>query len=411
MKSSASLFSELGSESKAGDVKLQGRGGAKAARATPGKGFDAAFKDALGKPAGAPPGKDLTPGKPPAAAAPEKLPPEFTGWTGVDPRPPDRAKPEPRKSAPAQPAEAAPKSAAPPPVARVAGAAIPKPLVEESASPQPSRAKAPAAEDATVPAEAAKPKRAEKAAAPAEKKVRAHGDDALLPLLAAAPRPHPPAAVAKAPESHGSAEPKPAALAPRSQPLAAAAPRTEDERTAEKKKESGAAAGAENPALEAAPLPRAFVEALAANPVTAETVAPAAVAAPPSAPPSALDLPGLQMGIESNHAHMRLELEGAPLSVHMRITDGVADVRMSGDAAAGFGSRASDELRLSLVGAGLTLGSLEMGSQGQQQRQDRPGARDVEEGFTAFPDRRRVNTVTGTEPEVPRDGRHIHVKA
>jgi len=91
-----------------------------------------------------------------------------------------------------------------------------------------------------------------------------------------------------------------------------------------------------------------------------------ALAPPPAGAPSALlahaaEDPSLRATILPERAVLSLDTGGAgELALHLRVKDGVADVRVSGSAADALDVRPS-ELRAALASEGLSLGSFESG--------------------------------------------------
>ena len=78
----------------------------------------------------------------------------------------------------------------------------------------------------------------------------------------------------------------------------------------------------------------------------------------------AADDPSLHASALGNNAHVTLDAGRAgELSLHLRIRDGVADVRFEGDAARSLDIR-SHEVRTALAGEGLALGRFETGNPG-----------------------------------------------
>ncbi len=133
-------------------------------------------------------------------------------------------------------------------------------------------------------------------------------------------------------------------------------------------------AAAKKPALaqaapESGPRPAATPQPIAAP---REIAAPKETAAPAPALAAALQAhnldvdPGMHLTLLQSAAHLSIQSGGgeAPLRLHLRVRDGVADVRLDAGSAVTFGARA-DELRSALAGQGLRLGSFEVPSSAQ----------------------------------------------
>jgi hypothetical protein len=152
-------------------------------------------------------------------------------------------------------------------------------------------------------------------------------------------------------------------------------------------------------------------------------VAEAAPVFPPEATPvinRAADDPALHIVLLPQSAHLSMETEiGKDLALHLRLHDGVADVRIGGGAAPLFESR-GDELRVALAGEGLMLGNLDLTNKQEQPSHERQG--ELKSREDALPTVRGVKSQSAVSDAggliapnaVPIDaagGRRVHVKA
>jgi hypothetical protein len=141
---------------------------------------------------------------------------------------------------------------------------------------------------------------------------------------------------------------------------------------------------------------------------------PAAPPLPPGAAPlldqAALD-PGLNVSVMSKAAHMTITNDdGRALELHLRMSPEGADIRASGNLAPMVQARVA-ELGMALASQGLTLGSFEMGRDGQS-RSSRDGEEDRDSARDDAPDGRRAiraSSPTGSGSVTNVAGR-IHVK-
>ena len=139
---------------------------------------------------------------------------------------------------------------------------------------------------------------------------------------------------------------------------------------------------------------------------------------PPAAMPlwtQAADDQSLRATLTSDTAHVSLDTGAAgELSLHLRIKDGVTDVRVDGMAAQTMDIRQQD-LRAALASEGLTLGTFESGQQSAPQhsnvdgRDDAPTSDFVPRGSAANPTG-AAPAPKDSQPARTRDGR-VHVTA
>jgi hypothetical protein len=149
------------------------------------------------------------------------------------------------------------------------------------------------------------------------------------------------------------------------------------------------------------------------------TLAELAPPPPPVAMPlwtQAADDPSLRATLMPETAHLSMDTGGAgELSLHLRIKDGIADVRVDGMASATLDIRQQD-LRAALASEGLTLGTFESGQQPAPQHGGNVDGRD-DAPTSGFAPRGGASNPTGatpaakdSQPARSNDGR-VHVTA
>lgn len=112
--------------------------------------------------------------------------------------------------------------------------------------------------------------------------------------------------------------------------------------------------------------------------------------------------PSAHLSLSNTSARLSVDTpEAGRLSVQLKVTDGVTDVRATGPAAPMLDAR-QNELRLALAQEGLSLGQFDLGQ--QERHRDRPEAPD------APPAPRSPRSPRATSDAVTADGR-VHVKA
>lgn len=146
----------------------------------------------------------------------------------------------------------------------------------------------------------------------------------------------------------------------------------------------------------------------------------AAAATPPAAPASpeaallarAADDPSLRATVMSEKAVLSLDTGGGrELELHLRVKDGVADVRIDGAGAAALDIR-PQELRVALAGEGIALGRFDSGQPPpQHQHQNTADAASDEPARPAPPSPRAPAAETPPQhPTASRD-RGVHITA
>jgi hypothetical protein len=114
--------------------------------------------------------------------------------------------------------------------------------------------------------------------------------------------------------------------------------------------------------------------------------------------------PTLRAVVLPQTAHVRCEVDGAgELALHLRVRDGVADVRLDGQAAQLL-NRVSD-LEAALASEGLRLGSFDL-PQDQQRRHEQANPADDDVPF-----RPRPNPNRAPEAAAVSSAGRLHVKA
>lgn len=124
--------------------------------------------------------------------------------------------------------------------------------------------------------------------------------------------------------------------------------------------------------------------------------------------PQIIGDPSLRIALMPHTARVSVDTaEAGRVSVQVKVTDGVAELRASGPAAAALDLR-QNELRVALAHEGLAMGHFDLTQhgQGQQQRSDQADANER----SAWPTTRLASSSSPTEALLTGDGR-VHVKA
>jgi hypothetical protein len=135
-------------------------------------------------------------------------------------------------------------------------------------------------------------------------------------------------------------------------------------------------------------------------------------AAPSTLLAHAAEDPSLRATVMPERAVLSIDTGGAgELSLHLRVKDGVADVRVAGAAAHTVEMRPA-ELRAALASEGLTLGSFQSGqpapehNRGAEGADDDPAVRAPSPAAAVAPAGTTANN-NDSSPAVPRRGLHV----
>jgi hypothetical protein len=159
---------------------------------------------------------------------------------------------------------------------------------------------------------------------------------------------------------------------------------------------------------------------LAPQPATAplRAEAPAPVARAEEVRAAASDDPTLRGAVLPHAAHLRVDTAGGDLELHLRVREGVADVRADG-AAAPLLERHVADLRVALASEGLRLGELHTPQSSGAPQSDPSGSNSHQQSHRGAPEERapaspppppRAPAPSGPRPADASKGR-IHVTA